>query len=222
MTAEHGERTNGHRLCYAQCWEDADVLLEALDIQPGHVCLSIASGGDNTLAMLSCGPARVIAVDRNPAQIACLELKVAAYRALEYEEMRELLGSLPSRRRERLYRRLRPSLSADARRYWDARPDAIAIGVGEAGKFEAYFRVFRTRVLPLVHKRQRVAQLLCGGPHAARETFYDAAWDTRRWRLMFHAFSPASSWAAWAAIPKISGTWRAASRATCWPGPAMP
>jgi len=74
MTADRGERANGHRLCYAQCWEDADVLLEALDIQPGHVCLSIASGGDNTLAMLSCGPARVIAMDRNPAQIACLEL----------------------------------------------------------------------------------------------------------------------------------------------------
>ena len=188
MTADRGERANGHRLCYAQCWEDADVLLEALDIRPGHVCLSIASGGDNTLAMLSCGPARVIAVDRNPAQIACLELKVAAYRALEFEEVRELFGSLPSCRRERLYRRLRPSLSADARRYWDARADAIVMGVGEAGKFEGYFRLFRNRVLPLIHNRQRVAHLLRGGPRPAREMFYDASWDTRRWRLMFHAF----------------------------------
>jgi S-adenosylmethionine-diacylglycerol 3-amino-3-carboxypropyl transferase len=188
MTADRDGRTDGHRLCYAQCWEDADVLLDALDIRPGQVCLSIASGGDNTLAMLSCGPARVIAVDRNPAQIACLELKVAAYHALDYEEVRELLGSLPSCRRERLYRRLRPSLSAEARRYWDARPDAIAMGVGDAGKFEGYFRLFRSRVLPLIHSRQRVAQLLRGGPRAARETFYDAAWDTWRWRLMFHTF----------------------------------
>jgi len=188
MTADRDGPTGGHRLCYAQCWEDADVLLDALDIRPGHVCLSIASGGDNALAMLSRSPERVIAVDRNPAQIACLELKVAACRLLEYEEVRELLGSLPSRRRGRLYRRLRPSLSADARRYWDARPDAIAMGVGEAGKFEGYFRLFRNRVLPLIHSRQRVALLLRGGPNAARETFYDAAWDTRRWRLMFHAF----------------------------------
>src|SRR5512139_354037 len=188
MAPERGRRADGDRIRYAQCWEDADVLLDALDIRPGHVCLSIASGGDNTLAMLSCSPERVIAVDRNPAQIACLELKVAAYRALKYEEVRELLGSLPSCRRERLYRGLRPALSADARRYWDARPDAIAMGVGEAGKFEGYFRFFRSRVLPLIHSRQRVAQLLRGGPRAARETFYDAAWDTRRWRLMFHAF----------------------------------
>ena len=168
MTAERGGRTDGHRLRYAQCWEDADVLLEALDIQPGHVCLSIASGGDNTLAMLSRSPERVIAVDRNPAQIACLELKVAAYRLLEYEEVRELLGSLPSCRRERLYRGLRPSLSADARRFWDARPEAIAMGIGEAGKFEGYFRLFRSRVLPLIHSRERVAHLLLGGPRVAR------------------------------------------------------
>jgi S-adenosylmethionine-diacylglycerol 3-amino-3-carboxypropyl transferase len=188
MTAERGERRVDRRLCYAQCWEDADVLLDALDIRPGHVCLSIASGGDNTLAMLSCGPARVIAVDRNPAQIACLELKVAAYRTLEFEEVRELFGSLPSRRRERLYRRLRPSLSAGARRYWDACADAIAMGVGEAGKFEGYFRLFRNRALPFIHNRERVAQLLRGGPRPAREMFYDASWDTRRWRLMFHAF----------------------------------
>src|SRR5512136_3243505 len=111
MTTEPGGRRDGHRLRYAQCWEDADVLLEALDIRPGDVCLSIASGGDNTLAILSRGPERVIAVDRNPAQIACLELKVAAYRLLEYEEVRELLGSLPSWRREWLYRRVRSSLS---------------------------------------------------------------------------------------------------------------
>ena len=188
MATELGDRTDGHRLRYAQCWEDADVLLEALDIQPGDVCLSIASGGDNTLAILSRSPKRVIAVDKNPVQIACLELKVAAYRFLEYEEVRELLGSLPSCRRERLYRRLRPSLSADARRYWDARPEAVAMGIGEAGKFEGYLRLFRGRVLPLIHSRKCVAQLLLGGNREARETFYDAAWDTRRWRLLFHAF----------------------------------
>src|SRR5512146_192007 len=188
MTAERGERADGHGLRYAQCWEDADVLLEALDIRPGHVCLSIASGGDDTLAMLSRSPERVIAVDRNPAQIACLELKVAAYRLLEYEEVRELVGSLPSGRRDQLYRRLRPSLSDDTCRFWDACPDAIAMGIGEAGRFEGYLRLFRSRVLPLIHSRERVAQLLLRGSRAAREAFYDAAWDTWRWRLMFCTF----------------------------------
>ena len=188
MAPERSGRVDGNSLRYAQCWEDADVLLEALDIRPGHVCLSIASGGDNTLALLSRGPERVIAVDVNPAQIACLELKVAAYRLLEYEEVRELVGSLPSRRREHLYRRLRSSVSADARRFWDARVEAIAMGIGGAGKFEGYFRLFRSLVLPLIHPRTRVARLLLDGTRAARETFYDGAWNTWRWRLLFRAF----------------------------------
>jgi S-adenosylmethionine-diacylglycerol 3-amino-3-carboxypropyl transferase len=188
MAGERGVRADDCRLRYAQCWEDADVLLEALDIRPGHVCLSIASGGDNTLAMLSRNPERVIAVDLNPAQIACLELKVAAYRTLTYEEVRELLGSLPSRRREQLYHRLRSSVSADARRFWDARADAIAMSIGEAGKFEGYFRLFRSRVLPRIHPQDRVARLLLGGTRAARESFYDAAWNTWRWRLVFRVF----------------------------------
>src|SRR5688500_13209672 len=64
---------------YAQCWEDADVLLEGLRLRPGAVCLSIASAGDNTLALLTKEPQRVIALDLNPAQLACLALRVAAY-----------------------------------------------------------------------------------------------------------------------------------------------
>ena len=43
---------------YAQCWEDADLLVEALDVKPGDVCLSIASAGDNALALLTRHPAR--------------------------------------------------------------------------------------------------------------------------------------------------------------------
>jgi S-adenosylmethionine-diacylglycerol 3-amino-3-carboxypropyl transferase len=138
--------------------------------------------------MLRCDPERVIAVDLNPAQIACLELKVSAFRLLEHEEVRELLGSLPSHRRDQLYRRVRPSLSADGRAYWDARPDLITMGIGEAGQFEGYFRLFRTRVLPWVHPQDRVARLLLGGTRSARQAFYDRAWDTWRWRLVFRAF----------------------------------
>src|SRR5262249_59430145 len=90
---------------YAQCWEDADVLVEGLGVRPGDVCLSIASAGDNSLALLTRQPARVIALDLSPAQLACLELRVAAYRALEHPELLELIGSVPSRRRPQLYHR---------------------------------------------------------------------------------------------------------------------
>jgi S-adenosylmethionine-diacylglycerol 3-amino-3-carboxypropyl transferase len=173
---------------YAQCWEDADALLLALDPQPGHVCLSIASAGDNALALLSCGPARVIAVDLNPAQLACLELRVAAYRELAHVELLELIGSRPSRRRAGLFQRCRSQLSAGARVFWDSHGYEIERGIGSAGKFERYFETFRTRVLPLVHSRRRVDRLLAGGDLAQREEFYSREWDTWRWRLLFKVF----------------------------------
>ena len=77
--ADHAEFSD---IRYAQCWEDADTLVAALTPSPGQVGISIASGGENTLALLASGPERVIAIDLNPAQLACLELKVAAFRDL--------------------------------------------------------------------------------------------------------------------------------------------
>ena len=53
MSSEAAANADFSRIRYAQCWEDADVLLDALDVQPGDTCLSIASAGDNSLALLS-------------------------------------------------------------------------------------------------------------------------------------------------------------------------
>lgn len=173
---------------YAQCWEDADVLLEGLDPQPGDTCVSIASAGDNTLALLTRNPGRVIALDRNPAQLACLELRVAAYRVLSHDELLELIGSRPCDERAALYARCRALLSDEAQIFWDERPDAIEAGIGSVGKFEAYFQLFRRYVLPPAHNRRRVQALLMPRTRAKREVFYDEVWDNRRWRLLFQAF----------------------------------
>jgi S-adenosylmethionine-diacylglycerol 3-amino-3-carboxypropyl transferase len=183
--ARHAEFS---QIRYAQCWEDADILLAALDPQPGHVLLSIASAGDNALALLTRNPARVIAVDLNPAQLACLELRVAAYRELEHEELLQLIGSRPSQHRAALYRRCRQQLSAPTRDFWDGQPALIEQGIGSAGKFERFFALFRNRVLPLIHSRRRVLQLMAGGSREERIRFYEEKWNTWRWRLLFRLF----------------------------------
>lgn len=186
--SEAAARADFSDIRYAQCWEDADVLLEALDVQPGDVCLSIASAGDNTLSLLARRPARVIAVDLSPAQLACLELRIAAYRVLGHAELLELIGSTPSRRRRALFLRCRPLLAAATRAFWNCRQAEIAQGIGAAGKFERYFALFRQRILPLVHSRESVRSLLQGGDFAQRCAFYDHHWDNWRWRLLFRLF----------------------------------
>jgi len=186
--SEAAAKADFSRIRYAQCWEDADVLLAALDVQPGDVCLSIGSGGDNTLALLTRQPRRVIALDFNPAQLACLELRVAAYRELQHTELLELIGSQPSSRRRELYHRCRPLLSPQARRFWNSHPREILDGIGTAGKFERYFAFFRSWVLPLVHSESRRRALLQAKAREERALFYNRRWHTWRWKLMFSIF----------------------------------
>ena len=188
LRSEAASRADFSRIRYAQCWEDADILLAALEVQPGDDCLSIGSAGDNALALLARAPRRVVVIDLNPAQLACLELRVAAYRELDYAGLLELIGSRPSGRRAALYARCRSQLSPAVAAFWDAQPDEIAAGIGGAGKFERYFATFRNRVLPLVHSRGRVERLLRGGSRAERAAFYRDTWDSWRWRLMFRVF----------------------------------
>jgi S-adenosylmethionine-diacylglycerol 3-amino-3-carboxypropyl transferase len=172
MSSEVSQKADFSIIRYAQCWEDADILIDALNIRPNHSCVAIGSAGDNALAMLSQGPERLIALDISPAQIACLELRVAAYKELEHGELLELIGSTPSSRRFSLYRRCRPLLSVDTRQFWDGRSNDIELGIGNIGKLENYFRFFRTRVMPLIHPFARINRLFELNDIQDRKYFY--------------------------------------------------
>jgi S-adenosylmethionine-diacylglycerol 3-amino-3-carboxypropyl transferase len=174
---------------YAQCWEDADILIEALDIRPGDVCLSIASAGDNALALLTKNPARVIALDLSPAQLECVALRVAAYKHLTHDELLQFMGSRPSNDRKALFRKCLPSLPSATVAFWETRLDDVQKhGLAGVGKFENYFRLFRTYVHPLAHSRRTVEDLLRPKSPEAREKFYRHQWDTWRWRLLLKLF----------------------------------
>lgn len=173
---------------YAQCWEDTDVLLEALAIRPGDACFSVASGGDNTLSMLAYDPGRVVAVDLSPAQIALTEFKAAAFRTLSHAETLEIAGVAESNRRLQLYRAIRDNLSVAARSYWDTCPGIIERGISSAGKFERYFALFRRFVLPLIHRKAAIDALFTPRLPEERHRYYQRCWNNRRWRALFRLF----------------------------------
>jgi S-adenosylmethionine-diacylglycerol 3-amino-3-carboxypropyl transferase len=188
MPSEAAQRADFSGIRYAQCWEDADILLEALDPGPGKRCLSIASAGDNTLSLLARAPEYVLAVDLSRAQLACLELRVAAYRALQHCELLALIGSAASCNRMKLYRACRSKLSREACEFWDAHRRFVERGIGGCGKFERYFEVFRTRILPLIHSKRCVRELLQPKPREERIAFYSSRWNNSRWRALFGIF----------------------------------
>jgi len=188
MTSDIGTRADFSELRYAQCWEDTDVLLRALDLKPGATLLSIASGGDNTMALLASCPEQVVALDLSHAQLAMLELRWVAHRQLDYPQLLELTGVRESSRRFDLYERCRPHLSSTAQKFWDSRGEAIRTGATNSGRFERYLRLFSTRILPLIHPYRVRMQLLLPRSRAEREQFYWDVWDTRRWRWLFKIF----------------------------------
>jgi S-adenosylmethionine-diacylglycerol 3-amino-3-carboxypropyl transferase len=187
MSEVHGELVDEADFTiirYAQCWEDADVVLEALQVKPGDVCLAIASAGDNTLSLLAKDPSQVVAIDLSASQLACLELRVAAYRQLTHVELLELMGARPSNRRRELYARLAPQLAATARQVWDAQPEAIDIGIGWAGKFERYLDMIRRFAVNPTHSRAERDDLFLSKTREERKQFYDSRWNNWRWRLL--------------------------------------
>jgi len=172
---------------YANCWEDADLLCAALRPAPGRRMLCVASGGDNSFALLAEG-AEVVAADLSPAQLALVELKAAAIARLPHPEALAFLGITPSAQRPVVLRELLADLSPSAREYWQRHPQLVAAGVIHQGKFERYFHLFRRRVLPLIHSRARVTQLLEQREPEQRRAFYQRRWNTLRWRLLFRVF----------------------------------
>lgn len=150
MKSEIQSRADFSQVRYGQCWEDANLLVAALQPRDRH-CLSIGSAGDNSFALLAAGAAHVTAVEMNPAQVRCIELRRKAYLTLAY-------------------------------------PDFLEAVTASTGKFERYFHLFRTRILPLAHSRKRIATLLAPKSRAERIAFYEESWNNRRWRLIFRSF----------------------------------
>jgi len=182
------ERVAFDLIRYANCWEDADVLLRGLNPEPGKRFLSIASAGDNSFSLLTANPELVVAVDVNPIQLYVVELKREAIRRFDYKEVLSFLGFESSETRLEQYDLLAPYLSEKVREYWDHHQDFIAEGLIHKGKFEGYFRLFAGKVLPWIHKRKTTDALLSPKSAEEQRAFHDKHWDTWRWRFFFKIF----------------------------------
>lgn len=109
-------------LVYPQIWEDPDVDLAAMELDPSHRVVAIASGGCNVLSYLVRRPRSIVAVDLNPAHIALTRLKLAAARRLSYKAFHSFFADACAPGNPAAYTSfLRPHLDEETRRFWDAR-----------------------------------------------------------------------------------------------------
>lgn len=170
---------------YGMVWEDADILCEALaPAAKTRRVLSIASAGDNVLALLTLNPKEIVAADLSAAQLACLDLRMAAFAHLSYESLLAFVGAAPDPSRLQTYRRLRRYLKPRSRAHWDRHSPAVSLGIIHAGKLEKFLARYRNVLRSWVHSEGDIGELLKPRPRRAREAYYSKAWNTRAWRLL--------------------------------------
>ncbi|GJC85060.1 hypothetical protein ColLi_07898 [Colletotrichum liriopes] len=133
---------------YAFTWEDSQVDERLLRLGSDDVVLAITSAGDNILSYAMQSPARIHAVDLNPTQNHLLELKVASYTALPYEDFWKLFGEGKHPEfRSLLLTKLSPHLSSRAFQYWLKNVHVFAnskgYGLYDTGGSRHAIRVFR-------------------------------------------------------------------------------
>jgi hypothetical protein len=161
--------------------QGTDWAVESLDVRGGDAVLASAEGGDRVLRLLAFSPKRVAVIDRNPAQLHLLALKVAAVKALSHPDYLELLGNRPSRRRRALYHRLRWLMPRESDDFWLARLGTIDRGVAQQGDFERQLSSFR-QFVRLVHGCKKVARFQSLSTEEERRDLYAREWQTRLWR----------------------------------------
>jgi len=173
---------------YSQCWEDVDILLESLEINNADTVLSVTSGGCNTFAIMAQNPAKVFTIDSNNTQTYLFELKQAAIQQLPQKEVLEFLGYTRSSRRVEFFNTIENTLSLKAKNYWTQNISLVKQGVIHIGKFEKYLRVFRTRILPLIHSKTTIQNLFRVHNKNQQVQYFNTSWNTWRWRFVFRIF----------------------------------
>ncbi len=110
-------------LVYTQIWEDPDIDLEALALEPDSHLVTIASGGCNVLSYLTGDPAHITAVDLSRAHVALNRLKLmAASRLPSWEAFYRFFGAADDEANIAAYQRLiAPFLDAPSLAYWEGR-----------------------------------------------------------------------------------------------------
>ena len=181
-------RSQHQKINYSQSWEDADLLLQALPVQPADRIFSITSGGCNTLALASQSAGLILATDINQAQNYLLELKLKSIQTLNYQDLLEFLGVCRGSSRKELYHTLSGNLTNEARHFWDGHMNYISAGIIHCGRFERYLQLFRKYILSLIHSRKTIRNLLVHKTKPSQSIFYRDEWDSPRWRMLFRIF----------------------------------
>ena len=115
-------------------WEDPDADAQVLNINENDVCLTLTSGGCNSLNLVLHDAKEVYSVDCNPAQSALLELKIVAIKNLEFEQVWKMFGEGKFENIDSVYRKhLMPFMTQNSIDFWNRKLYHFKRGLYYAG-----------------------------------------------------------------------------------------
>ena len=99
-----------------------------------------------------------------------------------------MLGFKNSDKRLEIYSKIKDELSLESQKYFLQNLDIIEKGIIHQGKFEKYFQIFATKIMPLVHNKKDLTELFIPKSVNAQKLFYDRTWNNLRFKLLFKIF----------------------------------
>jgi S-adenosylmethionine-diacylglycerol 3-amino-3-carboxypropyl transferase len=177
----------GSRLVFHLTWEDPAVDRQVLAITPDDILVTIASAGDNVLAIALDGPKQIFAVDLNPTQIFLLQIKIVAAQHLNYEDFWRLFSLDPVPGISETYHVLRSHLGPDARYFWDTHLSLFQKGLYRAGIFGLTLWLQRI-YLRMVCGRNVLEQFFKTSSLTEQAEFYHKQIHTKWWNVFVKPF----------------------------------
>jgi len=174
--------------------EDASSEQFVLGVKPADRILSVASGGEVPLSLLSLNDnISICAVDLSENQIRLCRFKLMAAIHLDFPLNGQFLGYADMKGKVRskfFWKYIRPHLSADDTLFWDQNLQHIENGIVNAGRFEQYIQKMRF-IVNLFIGKHNLNQLINCKTLEEQKTIFNEKIATRKslqllFKLAFH------------------------------------
>lgn len=179
------------KIIYSSSNEDSESERLALQLNKEDSVLCITGSGARSLDLLIDSPKEIVSIDFNPAQNFLLELKIAAFKSFNYDELLEFLGVRSCEDRIIMFDKLKKHLSANTLDFWKKRMNLIKDGVLYCGTWE---RLLNKMLKYAYFRRKKIKLLLEASSIEEQQRIWVSKWDTFSWRLFIGILSNRFLW----------------------------
>lgn len=179
------------KINYSACNEDSESERKALCLTPDDTVLCITGSGARPLDLLVDSPKKIISVDFNATQNHLLEIKIAAYKSLNYAEFKSFIGLENKFSRQDLYKKLNHLLTSPQGCYWDKNFHLIEKGLLYCGTWERFLRMMAKAAF---FRSKAIEKLMESETLEIQREFWAKHWDNAIWRAFLKLVSNRFLW----------------------------